>query len=63
MKFIYPTGSFEKIVNKDKKNGYAGLDEKGLIKLTELKNIDFDNLSDDVNNKFNFMWVLVMEVV
>ena len=36
MKFIYPTGAFEKIVNKDKKNGYAGLNENGLLKVSEL---------------------------
>ena len=36
MKFIYPTGAFEKIVNKDKKNGYAGLNEDGLLKIHEL---------------------------
>ncbi len=46
MRFIYPTGSFEKITNKDKKNGYAGLDENGLIKLIELKNVGLDNLDN-----------------
>ena len=36
MKFIYPVGAFEKIKNKDKANGYAGLNADGNIKLKEI---------------------------
>ena len=36
MKFIYPTGQYEKIVHKDKPGGYAGLDSNKMIKLDEI---------------------------
>ena len=42
---------------KDIPNGVAGLDSDGLIKLTELKNIDFDNLSSDVVDRINLTFI------
>jgi len=42
---------------KDIADGIAGLDSSGLIKLSELKNIDFDNLSSDVVDRINLTFI------
>jgi len=36
MKFIYPVGDYQQKIEKDKPNGYAGLDSSGNIKLNEI---------------------------